>query len=84
MAAALGIEHLPSQARAKTRRSAPDLYAAMAEIGSVMLIRTIKQSSGPYYREYEQTVTTGGKMRRSYGTACRQPIRFLEMPHQDH
>jgi len=40
--------------------------------GSVTPIRTY-QSSGTYCREYQQTVTIGGKQEQSYGTACRQP-----------
>ena len=40
--------------------------------GSVTPIRTY-QSGGTYCREYQQTVTIGGKQEQSYGTACRQP-----------
>jgi surface antigen len=35
--------------------------------------RTYQQSSGEYCREYQQTVTVGGKTQEAYGTACRQP-----------
>lgn len=31
------------------------------------------QTTGQYCREYQQTVTVGGKTERAYGTACRQP-----------
>lgn len=31
------------------------------------------QASGAYCREYQQTVTVGGKTEQAYGTACRQP-----------
>jgi surface antigen len=41
--------------------------------GSVTPIRTYQSSTGQYCREYEQTVTIGGKPQKSYGTACRQP-----------
>jgi surface antigen len=41
--------------------------------GSVTPIRTYQASNGQYCREYEQTVTIGGKPQKSYGTACRQP-----------
>jgi surface antigen len=41
--------------------------------GSVTPIRTYQASNGQYCREYEQTVTIGGKAQKSYGTACRQP-----------
>ncbi|HEX7229084.1 MAG TPA: RT0821/Lpp0805 family surface protein [Candidatus Binatia bacterium] len=40
--------------------------------GSVTPIRTY-QAGGTYCREYQQTVTIGGKQEQSYGTACRQP-----------
>jgi surface antigen len=30
-------------------------------------------SSGAYCREYQTTVTVGGKTEDAYGTACRQP-----------
>jgi surface antigen len=41
--------------------------------GSVTPIRTYQASNGQYCREYEQSVTIGGKAQKSYGTACRQP-----------
>jgi surface antigen len=41
--------------------------------GSVTPIRTYQADNGRYCREYEQTVTIGGKPQKSYGTACRQP-----------
>jgi surface antigen len=41
--------------------------------GSVTPIRTYQTQTGQYCREYEQTVTIGGKPQKSYGTACRQP-----------
>jgi surface antigen len=41
--------------------------------GSVTPTRTYQQSSGEYCREYQQTVTVGGKTQEAYGTACRQP-----------
>lgn len=40
--------------------------------GTVTPVRTY-QSGGAYCREYQQTVTIGGKQEQSYGTACRQP-----------
>jgi surface antigen len=40
--------------------------------GTVTPVRTY-QSGGIYCREYQQTVTIGGKQEQSYGTACRQP-----------
>jgi surface antigen len=41
--------------------------------GTVMPTRTYQMASGTYCREYQQTVTIGGELHRSYGTACRQP-----------
>jgi surface antigen len=40
--------------------------------GTVTPVRTY-QSGGTYCREYQQTVTIGGRPQQSYGTACRQP-----------
>jgi surface antigen len=40
--------------------------------GTVTPTRTY-QSGNTYCREYQQTVTIGGKPEQSYGTACRQP-----------
>ena len=41
--------------------------------GSVQPTRTYQTASGEYCREYQQTVTIGGKTESAYGTACRQP-----------
>ena len=35
--------------------------------------RTFQTASGQPCREYQQTVTIGGKTEEAYGTACRQP-----------
>ena len=35
--------------------------------------RTYKTESGQYCREYQQTITVGGKTEQGYGRACRQP-----------
>jgi surface antigen len=40
--------------------------------GTVTPVRTY-QAEGRYCREFQQTVTIGGKPEQSYGTACRQP-----------
>ena len=32
-----------------------------------------KDNSGQYCREFQQTITVGGKSESGYGTACRQP-----------
>lgn len=41
--------------------------------GTVTPQRTYQTASGEYCREYQQTVTVGGKTEQAYGTACRQP-----------
>ena len=41
--------------------------------GSVTPTRTWQGRSGQYCREYQQTVTVGGRTRQAYGNACRQP-----------
>ena len=40
--------------------------------GTVTVTQTFQQG-GTYCREYQQTVTIGGKQENAYGTACRQP-----------
>jgi surface antigen len=40
--------------------------------GSVTPVRTFQNSQGSYCREFQQTVTIGGREERSFGTACRQ------------
>jgi surface antigen len=41
--------------------------------GTVTPTRDGHDQTGNYCREYQQTVTVGGKTERAYGTACRQP-----------
>lgn len=41
--------------------------------GTVTPRREGTDTSGNYCREYQQTVTVGGKTEEAYGTACRQP-----------
>jgi surface antigen len=41
--------------------------------GSVTPIRTVEASPGQYCREYQQSVTVGGKTEEAFGKACRQP-----------
>jgi surface antigen len=40
--------------------------------GTITPVRTY-QSNGNYCREFQQTVTIGGRPENSFGTACRQP-----------
>ena len=41
--------------------------------GTVTPVRDGTSSSGRYCREFQQTVTIGGRVEEAYGTACRQP-----------
>lgn len=41
--------------------------------GSVTPVRQGTDSAGNQCREYQSTVTVGGKTEQAYGTACRQP-----------
>ena len=41
--------------------------------GTVTPTRTYRTEAGRYCREYQQTITVGGKTERAYGRACRQP-----------
>ncbi len=40
---------------------------------AVKPVRTYERAPGQYCREYQTTVTVGGKTEQAYGTACRQP-----------
>jgi surface antigen len=41
--------------------------------GTVTPIREGRDPLGNYCREYQTTVTIGGRVEQAYGTACRQP-----------
>lgn len=41
--------------------------------GTVTPSNHYQTASGQYCREYNQTITVGGKTQKGYGTACRQP-----------
>jgi surface antigen len=41
--------------------------------GAITPIQTYQNADGRYCREYQQTVTIGGREERAYGTACRTP-----------
>ena len=41
--------------------------------GTFTPTRTIETGNGLHCREYQQTITVGGRTRQGYGTACRQP-----------
>jgi hypothetical protein len=41
--------------------------------GTVTTLRDGTASNGQYCREFQQTVTIGGRSEEAYGTACRKP-----------
>jgi len=41
--------------------------------GTVTPVRTFQSTGGQACREYQQTITVGGRTEEGYGTACRQP-----------
>ena len=41
--------------------------------GTVTPIKTYREPSGRYCREYTETVMIGGEQHKAYGTACRRP-----------
>lgn len=41
--------------------------------GAITPTRDGRSSGGEYCREYQQTITVGGRTERAYGTACKQP-----------
>jgi len=41
--------------------------------GSATPVKTYQEPDGTYCREFQQTVTVGGKTEAAYGTACRMP-----------
>ena len=41
--------------------------------GTITPVREGSDTSGAYCREFQQTVSIGGKAESAYGTACRQP-----------
>jgi surface antigen len=41
--------------------------------GTVTPQRYYQSNNGQYCREYNQTITVGGRTEKGYGTACRQP-----------
>ena len=66
-AASHSLEHQASGEQ--SRWSNPD----SGNHGTITPVRTYREPSGQYCREYQQTVTVGGSTERAYGTACRQP-----------
>ncbi len=66
-AASYGLEHKSSGE--PTSWSNPD----SGHRGTITPVRTYRGASGRYCREYQQTVTVGGRTEQAYGTACRQP-----------
>lgn len=61
------LETVPSGQRSEWRN--PD----SGNYGSYTPQPAYKASSGQTCREFQQTITVGGKQQSGYGTACRQP-----------
>jgi len=51
--------------------------------GSVKAVREGTGSTGRYCREFQQTITVGGKTEEAYGTACQQPDGAWEIVSTD-
>lgn len=47
--------------------------AETGNYGSIVATRDGTSADGSYCREYQNTITVGGKRQQAYGTACRQP-----------
>lgn len=65
-----------AQARAQTAPIGQQITWSNPESGhsgTVTPRREGTDASGNYCREFQQTVTIGGKTEQAYGTACRQP-----------
>lgn len=41
--------------------------------GTITPVKTYKNRTGQYCREFQQTIYVGGRRQDGYGTACRQP-----------
>ncbi len=41
--------------------------------GTITPTKTYRSDGGSYCREYQQTISVGGKTEKAFGTACRQP-----------
>jgi surface antigen len=61
------LEEVPT-GHATTWRN-PDTGAA----GTITPTKTYQTASGQYCREFQQSITVGGKTEEGFGTACRQP-----------
>jgi surface antigen len=61
------LEEVPT-GHASTWRN-PDSGAA----GTITPTRTYQTAGGQYCREFQQSITVGGKTEEGFGTACRQP-----------
>jgi surface antigen len=59
--------------RAPTRQTSQWRNPDSGNYGTVTPVRTFQSTQGQYCREYQQTITVGGRTEEGYGTACRQP-----------
>jgi surface antigen len=58
-----------SQSHRSTAWRNPDSGAS----GTITPVNTFQSSTGQNCREFQQTITVGGRTEEGYGTACRQP-----------
>lgn len=66
--------HESAQIRATTAPVGETIYWTEDNArGAVTAVRDGRSSLGRYCREFQQTLTVGGKTENAYGTACRQP-----------
>lgn len=58
---------------AATGESLPWQNPQSGNSGTITPTNFYQTNTGQYCREYQQTITVGGKTQNGYGTACRQP-----------
>ncbi|MGL6430440.1 RT0821/Lpp0805 family surface protein [Aeromonas caviae] len=67
-------EHEAAQVKATTAPlNDPVTWSNGDASGSVTAVREGTSSSGRYCREFQQTITVGGKKEDAFGTACQKP-----------
>ncbi len=71
----LAMENTAQQALEYNQTSRPATWRNpdSGNSGTITPVKTIREPSGRYCREYTQTVMIGGQESKAYGTACRRP-----------
>jgi surface antigen len=59
--------------RSRTGQTATWQNPDSGNSGTITPTRTFQTSDGTFCREYQQTITVGGREENGFGTACRQP-----------